>query len=230
VRIAPVKPKSPPKPIVAPPGNIKSAGPTSLPAAKSTARSPVVNRVHKKPPKAPPASTYTPRLRTPLKRQTSRDLPRNYGPTQLSTAPVESKIPAQVPSKGPFDERRATTRSDRPSKYSGKILTQNEEFKQNLAKPMQPKTSAAAPAKTGKGEWTEGASVTVSGYKFSTTALSVCEGKCKIPMTGSRGPITAVFFKAAHGAAFSGKSSVSLTGIVRKTAGGDWQLIVSGVK
>ena len=71
----------------------------------------------------------------------------------------------------------------------------------------------------------DGATMTLSGYHFSQSDLSQCDGKCKISMTGPNGPVTAVFFKEALGDSFQGKSSVTLTGIIRKTASG-WSIIV----
>ena len=63
----------------------------------------------------------------------------------------------------------------------------------------------------------DGANVQLKGYRFASAALDSCEGKCKIPMTGSAGPITAVFFKEAFGQLLTGKASgVSISGTVRK--------------
>lgn len=79
--------------------------------------------------------------------------------------------------------------------------------------------------------WTDGATVSISGYRFAPAALAACQGKCKVPMSGPKGPITAVFFKQAHGPALSKKAGgATLTGIIRKQPSGEWQLIVSGVR
>lgn len=82
-----------------------------------------------------------------------------------------------------------------------------------------------------KNPFVDGATITLTGYRFSAGALAQCSGKCKLPMSGSLGPVTAVFFKEALGQAFQGKAgSVSVTGILRKQESGGWQIIVSNAR
>jgi hypothetical protein len=80
--------------------------------------------------------------------------------------------------------------------------------------------------------FTDGATVTLQNYRFNAAQVSACEGKCKIPMTGPQGSVTAVFFKEAFGAAFAAKSGVAtISGTVRKDpASGAVQLLVQDVK
>ncbi|MCX6126669.1 MAG: hypothetical protein NTV34_18200 [Proteobacteria bacterium] len=112
---------------------------------------------------------------------------------------------------------------------SAKSLAKAENSPQNPPKNSQEK-AAPVPMKQAS-SWVEGQVVTLVGYKFSAAALGVCEGKCKIPMTGSKGTITAVFFKQAHGDTLKGKTGgAAVTGMIRKSAAGDWQIIVSQVK
>ena len=79
---------------------------------------------------------------------------------------------------------------------------------------------------------TDGATVTLTGYRFNISALNVCDLKCKIPMSGPKGPITAVFFKEAFAAALSKNSlSVSLTGTIRRDpATGSLSILLQSVK
>jgi hypothetical protein len=78
----------------------------------------------------------------------------------------------------------------------------------------------------------EGATVTLTGYRFNISALNACDLKCKIPMSGPKGPIIAVFFKEAFAGALSkNASSVSLTGTIRRdTATGSLSILVQSVK
>ncbi len=63
----------------------------------------------------------------------------------------------------------------------------------------------------------EGRTVSLRGYSFNINALKSCDLKCKIPMRGPQGSITAVFFKEAFGQALAVRASgVALTGLVRK--------------
>ncbi|MEI6832676.1 MAG: hypothetical protein WCL28_01685 [bacterium] len=95
--------------------------------------------------------------------------------------------------------------------------------------------SAAQPARpSGGGNWglLEGSTVTLTGYRFNISALNACELKCKIPMTGPKGPITAVFFKEAFaGALARNTSAVSVTGTVRRDlTTGALSILVQSVK
>jgi hypothetical protein len=90
-----------------------------------------------------------------------------------------------------------------------------------------PNVKSSASPKAKPAQWSDGATVTLSGYKFSKDAVNQCEMKCKILLNGAGGAVTAVFFKQAHGGAFAAKPGViSVTGIMRNTGSG-WQMIVS---
>lgn len=79
---------------------------------------------------------------------------------------------------------------------------------------------------------TEGSIVTLNGYRFSLAALNACDLKCKIPMNGPSGPITAVFFKEAFAAELLKKpSGVSLVGKIRRDpATGKLTILLQGVR
>jgi hypothetical protein len=78
----------------------------------------------------------------------------------------------------------------------------------------------------------DGATVTLSGYRFNVGLLNACAIKCKIPMNGPQGPVTAVFFKEAFGSSFATKASgVTIVGTVRKDlATGSVQIFVQSVR
>jgi hypothetical protein len=89
--------------------------------------------------------------------------------------------------------------------------------------------SKASPAAT---RFTDGAQVTLTGYRFNISALSACELKCKIPMSGPQGSVTAVFFKEAFLDGLSRKSSgLSITGTIKRDpATGGVSIFVQSVK
>jgi hypothetical protein len=78
----------------------------------------------------------------------------------------------------------------------------------------------------------DGATVTLSGYRFDINMLKTCEAKCKIPMAGPQGPITAVFFKEAFADVLAAKASgVTMTGTVRRDpASGQISIFVQTVR
>jgi hypothetical protein len=78
----------------------------------------------------------------------------------------------------------------------------------------------------------DGSTVTLSGYRFDLRALNSCQLKCKLPMSGPRGAVTAVFFKEAFAGALAPKSKgVSVTGTIRRDASsGDITILVQSVK
>ena len=80
---------------------------------------------------------------------------------------------------------------------------------QRTAAPKKPSTPLG-PA------WSNGANVTLSGYRYNAGALSACTGKCKIPMTGPKGPVIAVFFKDSFAKEFLGnKTALTLGGTIK---------------
>lgn len=88
---------------------------------------------------------------------------------------------------------------------------------------VQAKPKAPVQAKP----FVDGETMTLTGYRFSPSDLAQCDGKCKISMSGPSGAVTAVFFKEALGSSFQGKSTVTLTGMMRKQPSGGWSIIVS---
>ena len=93
----------------------------------------------------------------------------------------------------------------------------------------RPVVSKASPAAT---KFTDGALVTLTGYRFNISALSACELKCKILMSGPQGSVTAVFFKEAFSDILSRKSSgLSITGTIKRDSGtGAVSIFVQSVK
>ncbi len=93
------------------------------------------------------------------------------------------------------------------------------------------RASVPPPAPVAKPAFSEGTTVTLSGYRYTKGGLDACSGKCKLVVSGPRGNVTAVFFKEAFGSVLSRKTQgLSLTGIIRGSASTGWQLIVSDVK
>ena len=92
-----------------------------------------------------------------------------------------------------------------------------------------PVVSKPSPAAT---KFTDGALVTLTGYRFNISALSACELKCKILMSGPQGSVTAVFFKEAFSDVLSRKSSgLSITGTIKRDSGaGAVSIFVQSVK
>ncbi len=92
-----------------------------------------------------------------------------------------------------------------------------------------PVVSKPSPAAT---KFTDGALVTLTGYRFNISALSACELKCKISMSGPQGSVTAVFFKEAFLDVLSRKSSgLSITGTIKRdSATGGISIFVQSVK
>lgn len=78
----------------------------------------------------------------------------------------------------------------------------------------------------------DGSTVTLSGYRFNMAALNACELKCRIQMTGPKGPVTAVFFKEAFADSLAAKTSgVTVTGTIRREPGsGGVTIFVQSVK
>lgn len=93
----------------------------------------------------------------------------------------------------------------------------------------RPVVSKASPVAA---KFTDGALVTLTGYRFNISALSACDLKCKIPMTGPQGSVTAVFFKEAFAEILSRKSSgLSVTGTIKRDpATGGVSIFVQSVK
>jgi 3-phosphoglycerate kinase len=79
---------------------------------------------------------------------------------------------------------------------------------------------------------TEGQTVTLTNYRFNSEHLNACEMKCKLKMSGSRGPVIAVFFKEAFGAQFQGREAgVTVSGIIKRDqASGGLQILVQSVR
>lgn len=125
-------------------------------------------------------------------------------------------------------QRRAVTITPPPRSLSGLSTS-----------PQAPPSPAGLPpaarsvgTRANSAGFVDGATVTIVNYRFNAAQLDACEMKCKIPMTGPQGPVTAVFFKEAYGAAFLGKSnSVTVSGTVRRDPGsGGVQILVQSVK
>lgn len=90
----------------------------------------------------------------------------------------------------------------------------------------KPRIAAPTPIKA----FVDGSTMTLANYRFAPGDVASCEGKCKIAMSGSMGPVTAIFFKEAMGGSFRGKSSVTISGTMRKQSSGAWSIIVSSVR
>lgn len=97
--------------------------------------------------------------------------------------------------------------------------------------PTEPRPVVSRPSPVAT-KFTDGAMVTLTGYRFNISALSSCELKCKILMTGPQGSVTAVFFKEAFSDVLSGKSSgLSVTGTIKRDpATGGVSIFVQSVK
>lgn len=150
----------------------------------------------------------------------AQPLGRNPAP-QSNTTPKKASQQMKRSSKVPPKVVRSARSARRPTPPPAPVIS------------MRP--SAAQPARPsggGNSGLTEGATVTLTGYKFNISALNACELKCKIPMTGPKGPITAVFFKEAFaGALARNTSAVSITGTVRRDlATGALSILVQSVK
>ena len=104
------------------------------------------------------------------------------------------------------------------------------------SRPIQTQTPVPAPVEPSKASpapgLVDGATVTLSGYRFDINMLKTCEAKCKIPMAGPQGPITAVFFKEAFADVLAAKASgVTMTGTVRRDqASGQITIFVQTVR
>jgi hypothetical protein len=103
-------------------------------------------------------------------------------------------------------------------------------------RPLQTQAPATAPVEASKAipaqGLVDGATATLSGYRFDINMLKTCEAKCKIPMAGPQGPITAVFFKEAFADVLAAKASgVTITGTVRRDpASGQISIFVQTVR
>lgn len=93
----------------------------------------------------------------------------------------------------------------------------------------RPVTAKAGPVPS---PFTDGSVVTLNGYRFNISSLSACELKCKIPMSGPQGSVTAVFFKEAFADVLSRKSSgLFITGTIKRDpATGGVSIFVQSVK
>jgi hypothetical protein len=145
---------------------------------------------------------------------------RNQAP---QSSAISKKISQQIkrPQKVPPKVARSARSARRPTSPPAPVIS------------MRP--SAAQPARPsggGNSVLLEGSTVTLTGYRFNISALNACELKCKIPMTGPKGPITAVFFKEAFAGALARNSSaVYMTGTVRRDmATGALSILVQSVK
>lgn len=123
---------------------------------------------------------------------------------------------------------RAVTISPPPRSQSS-VSTGMQTSPRPAGVPTSVRPVTTRPNSTG---FVDGATVTIVNYRFNAAQLDACEMKCKILMNGPQGPVTAVFFKEAFGAAFLGKSNgVTLSGTVRKDPGsGGIQILVQSVK
>jgi hypothetical protein len=159
----------------------------------------------------------------------------------LSQPNVDGKVqpvgrnPAPQSNKTP---KKASQQMKRSPKVPPKVVRSARSARRPTPPPapvISLRPSAAQPARPGGGGnsgLTEGSTVTLTGYRFNINALNACELKCKIPMTGPKGPITAVFFKEAFaGALARNTSAVSMTGTLRRDlATGALSILVQSVK
>ena len=149
---------------------------------------------------------------------------------KISVAPKKAQVPRRVVTK-----YEKINRNSRPN-YSPPSV-------RPIAKQVAPAASSAgsgggAPVTNppagikSPAAWMDGSTVTLSGYRFNVGLLNACAVKCKIPMNGPQGPVTAVFFKEAFGSSFATKSSgVTIVGTVRKDlATGSVQIFVQSVR
>lgn len=143
--------------------------------------------------------------------------------------PIKPKVRVARPSRSSY---QSPTKTATPSPVVSPIPV----ARPVQAVPSKQRTAVTAPVAS-KAQYitpalADGATVTLTGYRFNIAQLNACDLKCKIPMTGPRGPVIAVFFKEAFGQAFAGKSSgATIVGTVRKDAAtGAVQILVQQVK
>ena len=147
-------------------------------------------------------------------------------PERRAGAPIMS--PPHVSLKPPGVAKPAQKRPIRPkqvpraARQPASLVPDRRNLGQT--RPLKAQTPATAPVEASKVSPAEGlvdgATVTLSGYRFDINMLKTCEAKCKIPMTGPKGPITAVFFKEAFADVLAAKASgVTITGTVRREPG-----------
>lgn len=160
--------------------------------------------------------------------------PSSLAPIEIKpTKPGKKIMPKPAPRKRTTAPPRKSYRYVPPADRWAPVNSAAQRPAKPLVKPAPVAASKVKPVMTpaagaSKKEFTDGATQTLSGYRFSQSDLSACNGKCKLPMTGPQGPVTAIFFKEALGKSFEGKTStVSVTGILRKQPSGSWNIIVS---
>lgn len=167
----------------------------------------------------------------PAEKVLSNPVPRSSGVKRGES--LRTPRPNVSTAASPTTQRTTTPAKPRalPSRVSVPRSAPQRSSSIRTERRRQPVKRVSAPRPRPVESWEDGKTVTLSGYTFSASALGVCEGKCKLPMSGANGPITAVFFKQAYGSALANRGSgAAVSGILRKSASGDWQIIVSSVR
>jgi hypothetical protein len=196
---------------------LKIALPEKIVARPVPATLPKIKNPAKKPQKSPGQRYWHPNYPTYAAPTVAKSYPQTHTtPEKSVTNSPAAKLPSpatkHLAASSPASQKTKSERAlDAPPGLAPGTL-------QARPKPKSPAPQPAAKSKPPA--WTDGSTITFSGYHFNAEVLNGCTGKCKIPMTGSKGPILAVFFKDAFASSFMGKSEgVSFTGTVRLTPG-----------
>ncbi len=148
-------------------------------------------------------------------------------PGKSTIAGVPKSVVKTAPSAKPQASKRAKRRAPQPAYKPSGPATQSsspqaapQAVPQAVSQPKPvapPKVPVAPLLQKPVTGWTDGVMVILSGYSFNVEMLNACEVKCKIPMRGPKGVVTAVFFKEAFGAGLAAKASnVTISGTVHK--------------
>lgn len=149
-------------------------------------------------------------------------------PSVNSQANPPKKTSSKQPQKGNSQQARPRTeRAPRPVQRIEKTAPRPAPRPAPGASAKVSKKASGAPAGL-----IDGTTVTLSGYRFNMAALNACELKCRIQMTGPKGPVTAVFFKEAFADSLVARASgVTVTGTIRREPGsGGVTIFVQSVK
>jgi len=157
-------------------------------------------------------------------------LERRAGASTMSApqAPVMPPSVAKAPQKRPPRPKQVPRAARQPASVvpDRRNLGQSRPIQRQTPAPVERSKVSPAPGLV------DGATVTLSRYRFDINMLKKCEAKCKIPMAGPQGPITAVFFKEAFADVLASKASdVTITGTVRRDpASGQISIFIQTVR
>lgn len=163
---------------------------------------------------------------------------KNLAVDEISSLKTPSRPTSRTGSFGPHQgsqnsSQKLTRQKKRPqnqkTRADGGRVNRSARRPAPAPRPSNVAPAARPPASPGL---IEGSIVTLNGYRFSLAALNACDLKCKIPMNGPSGPITAVFFKEAFAPELLKKASgVSLVGKIRRDpATGKLTILLQGVR